>query len=55
MIQATSKKLKNKYYAKKGDDLNSASEARDTKREFRLMRNHNVLKTRQVNAISQKN
>ena len=51
-IKAASKNLKNSYYGKKADEINLASEARDTEREFRMMHNHSVLKTKRNNAIS---
>ena len=51
-IKAASKKLKNSYYGKKADEINLASEARDTEREFRMMREHSVLKTKRNNIIS---
>ena len=36
-------KLKNDYFSKKADALNSASEARDVEEEFRLAKNHSML------------
>ena len=43
-IKSASKNLKNSYYGKKADEINLASEARDTEREFRMMHSHSVLK-----------
>ena len=36
-------KLKNDYFSKKADALNTASEARDVEEEFRLAKNHSML------------
>ena len=36
-------KLKNDYFSKKADALNTASEARDVEEQFRLAKNHSML------------
>ena len=43
-IRKCGRKLKNTYYGKQAEELNVASEARDTEAEFRLMKDFSVLK-----------
>ena len=51
-IKKYGKKLKNKYYGKKAQELNLASEARDAEEEFRLMKNYTALKNKKQLLIS---
>ena len=53
-IKKYGKKLKNKYYGKKAQELNLASEARDAEEEFRLMKNYTALKNKKQLLISWK-
>ena len=50
--QVSGKRLKNQYYSEKANELNLASESKDTEEEFRLMKNYSMLKKNHQTPIS---
>ena len=51
-IKKVGKRLKNQYYSEKANELNLASESKDTEEEFRLMKNYSMLKKKHQTPIS---